>query len=216
MLSGVVHNDLLAPPSGEAANAQAILQNQAGSDFQVLTADLQRIEQASQVRKGEFAVLESDIATLDHAIETASTISVRQATLQMNELQNVLDQSFLAGTYRSGGWKQLEQKVAASLTGVIVNQVMNQSSVKATMPNGVVSNQLVQDTFNQMRLIAREASVTTAEHARIVADQQAILRDLGPDPNVNLGGALPRNPLTVYLDAQVPAFVKVLPAVRRR
>jgi hypothetical protein len=212
----ITHADLLAPPAAEVGNATAALDSLAGQDFQKLSADIQSVEQAAGVRPGQFALLEQDATTLDLAIKTSSELASKQSSLQLDALQNVLDQSFLAASNTGHGWDQLEQKVASDLNGVVVNDVLNEGEVQATMPNGVVSNQLVQNTFSQMKIIAREAHVTRAEHDQIVADEQAVLQDLGPAPNMNLGGAVPRNPLTVYLDGQVPNFVHAPSIVRRR
>jgi len=210
------HADLLAPPAVEVANATAVLESRAGQDFQKLSADLQRLEQASGVRPGQFAVLEFDATTMDLAIRSSSEITTKQSSLQLDALQNVLDQSLLAASNTGGGWDQLEQKVASDLSGVVVNDFLNQAEVAATTPHGVISNQLVQDTYDQMKLVAREARVTRAEHEQIVADEEAIVQDLGPAPDMNLGGAAPRDPLTVYLDSQVPNFVHAPTIVRRR
>jgi hypothetical protein len=210
------HADLLAPPALQASNATAALVSRAGQDFQKLSADLQSVEQASGVRPGQFALLEYDATTMDLAIKTSSELASKQSSLQLDALQNVLDQSFLAASNTGRGWDQLEQKVSSDLYGVVVNDFLSEAQVHATMPNGVVSNQLVQDTFSQMKIIAREARVTRAEHDQIVADEQAVLQDLGPAPNMNLGSAVPRNPLTVYLDGQVPNFVHAPSIVRRR
>ncbi|HKM56084.1 MAG TPA: hypothetical protein VJY33_21940 [Isosphaeraceae bacterium] len=212
----VTHADLLSPPALEVANATAVLESRAGQDFQKLSADLQRLEQASGVRPGQFALLESDVTTMDLAIKSSSELASKQSSLQLDALQNVLDQSFLAASNTGSGWNQLEQKVSSDLYGVVVNDVLNQAEVAAIMPNGVISNQKVQDTYDQMKVIAREAHVKRAEHDQIVADEQAIVRDLGPAPDMNLGGAAPRDPLTVYLDSQVPNFVHAPNVVRRR
>jgi hypothetical protein len=207
----VTHAALLSPPAAQVTNATAILEAEAGPDFQKLSTDLQQVEQASSVRPGQFALLEYDAATLDRAI-MSSRLPTKQASKQLEALQNVLDQSFLAASYRGSGWSQLESKVSANLYGVMVNYVLTQSQVSAVTPNGVISNQFVQSTFNQMKVIAREAHVTAAEHAQIVADEEAVIKDLGPAPNSNLGGATPRDPLTVYLDGQVSNFVHKRPA----
>ena len=66
------HADLLAPPAVEVANATAVLESRAGQDFQKLSADLQRLEQASGVRPGQFALLEYDATTMDLAIKSSS------------------------------------------------------------------------------------------------------------------------------------------------
>jgi len=212
----VNHADLLAPPAVEVANATAVLESRAGQDFQKLAADLQQLEQASGVRPGQFAVLEYDATTMDLAIKSSSEITTKQASLQLDALQNTLDQSFLAASNRGGGWDQLEAKVSSDISGVVVNDFLSQAQVAATMPNGVISNQQIQNTYDQMKLIAREARVTRAAHDQIVTDEQAILQDLGPAPNMNLGGAAPRNPLTVYLDSQVSNFVHAPTIVRHR
>ncbi len=212
----VTHADLLSPPAVEVANATAALESRAGQDFQKLSADLQRLEQASGVRPGQFALLEYDATTMDLAIKSSSELATKQSSLQLDALQNVLDQSFLATSNTASGWNQLEQKVSSDLYGVDVNDVLDQAEVAATMPNGAISNQEVQDTYDQMKVIAREAHVTRAEHDQIAADEQAVVRELGPTPDMNLGGAAPRDPLTVYLDSQVPNFVHAPTFVRRR
>ena len=89
----------------------------------------------------------------------------------------------------------------------MVNDVLPQSQVAGTTPTGLISNQFIQQTFNQMKVIAREARVTPADHNQLVSDEQAVMRDLGPSPDVNLGGSAPRDPLTVFLDSQAANFV---------
>lgn len=200
------HADLLVPPAIETANATAMLQAQAGPDFQKLAADLQQLEQASRVTPGQFAMLQYDATTIDLAIKS-SGLAARQASLQLNAMQNTLDQSFLASANKGSGWTELETKVSASLNGVMVNYMLTQTQVAATTPHGVISNSFVQQTFDQMKTVARMAHVNAAEHAQIIADEQAVMRDLGPNSTTNLGGATPRDPLTVWLDSQVPNFV---------
>ena len=190
-LPSVAHADLLSPPAAEVANATAVLESKAGQDFQKLSTDLQRVEQASGVRPGQFALLEYDATTIDLAI-ASSGVSKKQSSQQLDGLQNVLDQSFLAASFKGSGWSELESKVSADLYGVSVNYVFTQSQVAATSPHGAISNIFVQDTFDQMKTIAREAHVTAAEHALIQADEQAIIRDLGPALDMNLGGVAPR------------------------
>ena len=167
------HADLLVPPAAEVASATAMLQTRAGSDFQKLATDLQHVEQASRVTPAQFAILEYDATTIDMAIKT-SGMAARQASQQLSAIQDVLDQSFLAGANTKGGWTQLESKVSANLQSVMVSSAMTQSQVSSMSPQGVLSNQTVQLTFDQMKTIARLAHVTAAEHAQIVADEQAV------------------------------------------
>src|SRR5271166_4786529 len=91
----VTHADLLSPPAVQVANATAALETRAGQDFQKLSADLQRLEQAAGVRPGQFALLEYDATTIDLVIRSAG-LSTKQSSQQLDGLQNVLDQSFLA------------------------------------------------------------------------------------------------------------------------
>ena len=159
LLSGSAHPthaDLLVPPAAEVANATSVLESRAGQDFQKLATDLQTLEQASKVRPGQFAELELDATTLDLAIKTSSTLASKQSSVQLYAVQNT-STSLLASATGERLRGQLEKQVADSLSGVIVNYVLSQAQVAATLPNGVVSNALVQDTYSQMKLIAREA-----------------------------------------------------------
>src|SRR5947209_3284892 len=51
------HPDILSPPPAEVANASSLLASRTGADFQKLATDLHRVQQASSVRPGQFALL---------------------------------------------------------------------------------------------------------------------------------------------------------------
>jgi hypothetical protein len=188
------------------ANASSLLASRTGADFQKLATDFHRVEQTSSVRPGQFALLNSDAATIDQAIESAG-LPAKQEMQDLGELQNVIDSSFLVGSFQHGGWSQLQQRLSSALSGVAISYQLTQQQVTSMYPTGAISSQLLQQTFNQMEVVAHEAHVSMANHTMIASDQQVIAKDLGPSPNTDLGGAAPRDPLTVYFDGQVASFV---------
>jgi hypothetical protein len=201
------HPDFLSPPPAVVANAASLLASRTGPDFQKLATDFHRVEQTASVRPGQFALLNGDAATIDQAIESAG-LPAKQATQDLDELQNAIDSSVLAASDQHGGWAQLQQRLNSAVSGVSVSYQLTQQQVASMYPTGVISSQLLQQTFTQMEVVAHEAHVSTANHDMIVADEQAIAQILGPSPNTNLGGAVPRDPLTVYFDGQVASFVR--------
>jgi hypothetical protein len=103
-------------------------------------------------------------------------------------LQNVVDQSFLAGGDRKGGWAQLQNELSAALSGV------------------TFSTNLPQITFAQMQKVARAAHVTSAESQQLAADEQALTAALGQHVDIQLGDSVSRDPVIVYYDGQVNMF----------
>ena len=151
---------ICSPPAVEVANATAALESRAGQDFQKLSSDLSALEQASGVRPGQFAVLEYDATTLDLAIKSSSELTTKQAS-STTQRHAEYTRPVITGRQQHG--KRLGSARAESLidlSGVIVNDVLDQAEVAATMPNGVVSNHWFRIRISQMQLIAREAHVT--------------------------------------------------------
>jgi hypothetical protein len=172
------------------SNATAVLSRAAGPDLQKYAGDLSRVEQSSRVTRAQFAHLASDATALAEAIESSLTLEPSAVTQQLDELQDTIDAAFLATNARAGAWNQLQQEMASALYGTTLT-----------------SPQLPQQTFAQMRVVARAAHVSPADHQELVADEKAIAADMGPNVNANLGGAGPRDPLVVYYDGQVAGFV---------
>jgi hypothetical protein len=178
----------LLPGSAEVARAQSVIASGAGPAFSNYAGELQRVEASSHVTPAQFATLDSDAEQLAQAIETAN-LTPAAITEQLDQLQDTVDQSFLAASYKKDGWSQMQTQLDDALYGV---------SITTNLPG---------QTYSQMQLIAREAHVTLAEHKALVADEQAITTALGPRVDTNLGGASPRDPLVVYDNGQVNQFV---------
>ena len=168
--------------------AQSIVSGGAGQDFQNYDTELQKLEKSSRVTPAEFATLVSDAEQLAQSIET-SNLTPAAVTEQLDELQDTVDQSFVAASYTSSGWSQMQTQL---------DDALYDTNISTDLPG---------ETYSQMQLIARAAHVTKAEYKTLVADQQAINAALGPQVNTNLGGSSPRDPLVVYYNGQVNQFV---------
>ena len=146
------------------------------------------MEKSSRVTPAQFATLDSDAEQLAQWIQTANLTSQAE-TQQLDQLQDTVDQSFLAASYKRTGWSQVQTQLDDALYGTSL------------------TTNLLGQTYAQMQLIAREAHVTLAEHKALVADEQAVTKALGPQVDTDLGGTSPRDPLVVYYNGQVNQFV---------
>jgi hypothetical protein len=200
------HADLISPPAAEVATAQSILAKAAGPAFQQLSSDLANLEQASHVTPGEYSALEYYASQLDHSIE-ASSVSGSQMQRQLFELQDVIDTAFLGGGFTTANWSALQQQMAKALSGISVTSPLIPQTLSGAVPLSSTTSQIVRGAFTQMRVVGREAHVTVAEHATIIADEKAVSAALGPDVNTNVGASTPRDPVLVYYDGQVIGFV---------
>jgi hypothetical protein len=171
------------------AKASAVVSGGASRAFQTYSADLQRAEQASHVTPAQFAALVADGDALAQALESTNLNSQAATTQQLVELQDLLDQAFIEGSYHSAQWAQVEQQLYQAIYTV---------NFTTTLP---------QQTFTEMQTVARAAHVSRAEYTTLVADEKAINAALGPNVNTTLGGAVPRDPLVIYFNGQVSQFV---------
>ncbi len=182
----------LSPGAAEVATAAGVLSSGAGSAYAKYTSDLRKVEQSSRVTPAQFENLQGDGAELAQSIESAD-VAPSEVTPELVELQDVLDQAFIATKIGSAGWNQLEQQLGNAL-------------YDATIMDPTVQ-WLEETTVTQMQVVAREAHVTAAEHQELVADEKAIMAALGRSVDSNLGGATPRDPVVVYYNGQVTQFV---------
>jgi hypothetical protein len=182
----------LSPGAAEVSKAQSVMSSGAAQAFQNYATDLERLELSSGVTRAQFNNLANDVEQLVQDIEMSSDTTnpepPEEMAYQLITLQNVVDQSFLAGSYRKAGWTQLQTQLSDALDGV------------------TISTDLPQQTFTQMQRIARAAHVTLAENQQLTADQQALTTALGPHVDSQLGGTDPRDPVVVYYDGQVNQF----------
>jgi hypothetical protein len=181
----------LSPGAAEVATATSVVSSGAGPTFSKYASDLQKVEQSSRVTPAQFEGLQADGAALAQEIESSNLASVA-VTQQLVELQDVLDQSFLATKIGNSGWTQLQQQLDNALYGVIITNPAQQVTA--------------QQTLTQMQVVARAAHATAADHQELVADEKAVMAALGPNVDSNLGGATPRDPLVVYYNGQVTKF----------
>ncbi len=190
LLSTVPTVALSLPPASAVANAAADLNALAPTTFAQLQSDMARAEAHSRVTPSQASKLDQDEAALDQDIQSAG-LDANTTASDMNRVLNVVDESFVAATYRAKTWAGRRQ---------ILEQYV---------PAAPGSSQLIDRTMAQMHVIARAAKVTGQFHEAIYSDDQILSNDLGPNPDTDLGpGATDRDPLTVYHDGQVNNFIK--------
>jgi hypothetical protein len=178
----------LVPGAAEVAKAQSVMSSSAPKPFQKYATDLQRLEQSSRVTPVQLGHLENDAVQLATSIQSSSLDS-QAVSQQLVLLQDTVDQSFLAASDRQKGWTQLENQLSSALFDV------------------PMTTDLPQQTFIQMRIIARAAHVTQVEQEQLTADELALNAALGARVNSDLGGSVPRDPMVIYYNGQVAQFV---------
>jgi hypothetical protein len=198
--------NLLAPPAAQVAAAQGILVKEGGTAFSQYAANLSRLEQSSRVTPGQYTTLKYDSAQLDKAIEAAD-ISSSQMQRQLFELQDVIDTSFVGGSFTTAQWSDLQHQMSNALRGTAVTSPMIPETLANAIPLSSVSSQLLRNTFTEMRVVGREAHVTRDEHKELVADEKALYAQLGAQINTSADAGTPRNSVQVYYDSQVLSFV---------
>lgn len=188
VLSGAISAGVLSPTAATVARAQSLVSGGAAAEFARYQADLERAEASSRVTPAAFADLKSDASSLFQAIETAPLTS-QAVTQDLIETQDIIDQSFLDGSYSGSQWNDVSSQMGQALYGV------------------VFTTDLPDQAFTDMQTVAQEARVTPAERRWLTSDEQAIVSALGPNADNALGGSVPRDPLVVYYDGQVAQFV---------
>ena len=182
----------LSPGTAEVAKVQALMSNLAGPAFQTFAGELRQLEQTSGVSRAQFVRLADDIEELLGDIDTSDQmteqVDPQAEAQQFDTIQNLVAQAFVAGSDTKAGWNQLGTELANDLSGVSV-------------PTDA------QSLFNQMKVIARAAHVTTAQAQLLTADEQALVSALGSHTQSELGGNLPRNLVGIYYEGQLNQFV---------
>jgi hypothetical protein len=190
LLSTVPMVALSVPPTTAVANAAADLNALNPTTFAQLESDLARAERHSHVTPAQASKLAQDEAGLDQDIQSVG-LNANTTASDMNRVQNVVDDAFLAATYPAKTWANRRQ------------------ALEQHVPAVPGAPQLISRTMAQMRVVARAARVTGPLHQAVDSDKQVLSDELGPTPNTNLGpGATDRDPLVVYYDGQVDKFVR--------
>ena len=169
-------------PAAAVATATSILQAKAPQAFQAFASDLTHAESSSRITPAQFDAIATMESGLDNAINS-SGLAPNVAAAKVGLLQDQIDGAF-AGNVNGAG-------VVANLQG---------TSASAPFINKTVAD---------MQSIARSAHISPPVHSALVRHEAAIAAALGPKPDTDLGpGAPDRDPLAVYLDAQVSKFVR--------
>ena len=188
MMSTAASGGFLSPTATVVSRAQSVISGGAAAEFSRYQADLQHAEASSRVTRAAFANLKADAAALSGLIQSSSLTS-QADTQDLVELQDILDQTFLDGSFKSSQWNQVSQQMGEALYGVVFT---------TNLPN---------QAFADMQTVAREAHVSAAERQRLLSDQKALATALGPNVTTALGGSVPRDPVVVYYNGQVAQFV---------
>ena len=207
---------LPTPPAAAVANAAADLNTLDPTTFAQYELDLARAESHSHVTAAPAGALGRDEAALDQAIDAAG-LTDDAAKGDLNDVQNVVADAFLAGPYQAStsATRRLDQEITRladtgqavllqAHTGPQLERVLQQDL--AGVP---AASSLIPGTVSQMAVIARSARVSAPLRTALALDRLHFECELGPKPNTDLGpGAVDRDPLYVYSDGQVNNFVK--------
>lgn len=188
VLTATLSGGFLTPSAAALSKAQSVLQGGAGTELARYQADLQKAEASSRLSASAFANLKSDASQLETDIDNAPLTSQGEDQ-DLILLQDVMDQAFIDGSDNSTQWSAVSQEMGEALNGV------------------VFTNNIPNQTYTDMQTVAQQAHVSAAIRSRLQKDEQAIVNALGPNVDTVLGGSVPRDPVLVYFDGQVPQFV---------
>jgi hypothetical protein len=188
------------PPPAVVTNAASILERDAPRAFTQFQAAMAQAEQQSHVIPADVTALAQDEAVVDQDLEAAGASG-------LNNVQDWVDNAF---TYGSGGIRdvrrnlvpltQISQKIHKSVEGAPAVFDVSRS-------DGSISpiNQLIV----QIKVVSKEAKLTTAVQSALNRSYTALNMALGPHPYISLGPGANnvRDPLVVYYDAHVNNFI---------
>jgi hypothetical protein len=173
---------LSSAPAAAVATATSILQAKAPQAFQAFASDLAQAESSSRITPAQYDAIATMESALDNAINS-SGLATSVAATKVSLLQDQIDGAFLGN--------------------------VNRASVVANLQGTSASLQFINKTVADMQSIARSAHISPQVHSALVRHEAAIRSALGATPDTDLGpGASDRDPLAVYVDAQVSNFVR--------
>ena len=186
---------ILAPPSTAVTKAASILASDSPRAFAQFRETLSREAALSRVTAAEASTLADDLQVVDQDIHDAGLTS-DAASNAINVTQDWVDNAF---TYGSKGLPTVEWNLQQTLKNV--PSVFTAPTPEATAP----INQLM----SQLRVITRATRSTSALQSALHHSDKILTDVLGAKPDTDLGpGAMDRDPLPVYYDAQVINFIK--------
>ncbi len=207
---------LPTPPAAAVANAAADLNTLDPTTFAQYQRDLAQAAGHSHVTAAQAGALAQDEAAIDQAIDAAG-LTPDETKGDINKVQNVFADAFLAGPYGAGAAADHRFNQDIARIGDSGQAVLLPAHTRAQL--GLVLRQaladvpgatsLVPGTVSQMEVVARAARVSPPLRTALALDRLQFEYELGPKPNTDLGqGAVDRDPLYVYGDGQVNIFIK--------
>jgi hypothetical protein len=186
---------VLAPPPTAAANAAAILKNDSPRAFAQFAKTLAREASLSHVTSAEASMLAEDLQVINQDIASAG-LTADQAASATHVSQDWVDNTF---TYGINHLSTVDYNLQQTLKDV----------PSAFTPSASGAASPIDQLMGQLEVIAKEARSTTALRSAQHHADRILTNALGPKPDTDLGaGAMDRDPLPVYYDAEVVNFIK--------
>jgi hypothetical protein len=185
---------ILAPPSTAVAKAASILASDSPKAFAQLQETLSREAAHSHVTAAEATALAQDLQVVDQDIHGTGLTS-DAASNAINVTQDWVDNAF---TYGSKGLPTVDWNLQQTLKNV--PSVFTAPTPGTTTP--------IDQLMSQLKVITRATRSTSALQSALHHSDKILTDVLGASPDTDLGpGAMDRDPLPVYYDAQVINFI---------
>jgi hypothetical protein len=186
---------VLAPPSTAVAKAASILASDSPKAFAQFQQTLAREATLSHVTSAEANTLAHDLEIVDQDIDNAGLTADATANAR-NVTQDWVDNAF---TYGAKGLPNVDYNLQQTLKNV-------PSAFTAPAP-GATSP--VDQLMSELKVITKVTRSTSALQSALHHSDRILTDVLGAKPDTDLGpGAVDRDPLPVYYDAQIINFIK--------
>jgi hypothetical protein len=201
---GPVATEFAIPSAALVTNATADLERVAPKAFAQFETAMAAAEQHSHVNQADVTALAHDEAVVDQDFESANISSYDNGN-DLNIVQDWVDYAFTYGSvgFHVGRTLYPLSAISQRLGGTLGNVP---AVFDASGSNSSISpiNQLI----DQIKVVAKEARVTSPVQSALNHGYTVLNNSLGPDPNTMPGpGGTMRDPLIVYYDAQINNFV---------
>lgn len=186
---------ILAPPPTAVTKAAAILQSDSPRAFAQFTQAISREGNFSQVTAAEASTLAQDLQVVDQDIQDAG-LTADATRNAINVTQDWVDNAF---TYGSKGLPTVDWNLEQTLKNV----------PSASTPPVSGATAPIDQLMSELKVVAKAARSTPALQSALHASDRILTDKLGASPDTDLGpGAVDRDPLPVYYDAEVINFIK--------
>jgi hypothetical protein len=186
---------VLAPPSTAVAKAASILAGDSPKAFAQFQETLAREATLSHVTSAEANTLAQDLEIVDQDIDNAGLTADATANAR-NVTQDWVDNGF---TYGTKGLPTVDYNLQQTLKNV-------PSAFTAPAPGATAP---IDQLMSELKAIAKATRSTSVLQSALHHSDRILTDVLGASPDTDLGpGAVDRDPLPVYYDAQVISFIK--------